>query len=132
MEGNQPVLDIGSCPQLLRGTEQDTHLPGAHFRKQLRLFCLRAGFMDKGDFLPGDALFHQFLPHIIVNIKGTVRFRRGEVAENKLCGTLLCCFLPNIKSVLDTAVYLAVRKVRQHIVDKPLIQGTFAPIVGYL
>src|SRR5699024_4571728 len=132
MESDQPVLDIGSRTQLWRGAKQDTHFPGTHLCEQFRFLCLCPCFMDKSNLLPGNAFCHQLFPHIIIYIKRTVIFRRGKVTEDKLCGTVLCCLLPDIKGIFYTTVYLAVRVIREHIVDKPLIQGALTSVIGDL
>ena len=130
MKGNQSVLDVGSCSQLRRGAKQDTHLSRTHFCEQFSLFQFCSGFMDESNLFSWNAFFHQFLPHIIIHIKRTVIFRCGKIAEDKLCRTVLCCLLPDIKGIFHTAIYLAVREIREHIVDKPLIQSAFTSIVS--
>ena len=82
MQGNQPILNVGAGSQFRCGTEQDTHLTGAHLGKQFRLFCLGRCLMDKSNFFPRNAFCHQFIPHIIVDIETAVAFRRGQVTEN--------------------------------------------------
>ena len=77
--------------------------------------------MDKSDFFPRYAFCRQLLPDIIVNIKGTVIFGCGQITENKLCRAFLRCFLLDVKDIFHTQVYLALRAVRQHIVDQPLV-----------
>ena len=132
MEGNEPVLDICACPQLWRRSKEDAHFPGTHLCEQFRFFCLCTCFMDKSNFLPGDTFCHQLFPHVIIYIKSAVILRCGKVAENKLGRTVLCGFLPDVKGIFYTAVYLAVREIREHIVDEPLIQGALSSVIGDL
>ena len=116
MQRNQPILDVGSSAEFGRRAEQDTHLTGANLGKQLRLFGFGRRLMDKSNFFLRNALCHQFIPHIIVDIKTAVAFRRGQVTENQLGGSNVAGFLPDRKGIFDTVIYLTVRLIREKVV----------------
>ena len=74
MQGNQPILNIGSRAKLRRRPHQDTHLSGAHLCKKLCLFGFRVILVNERHFFTGNTSRHQFFPHIIINIECTIGF----------------------------------------------------------
>ena len=70
-------LCLHVCPgsHLECRADEYTHLPGAHFGKQLRFGGISLGVMDKGDFVFGDALCHELLPHIVIDVLKTAHFK---------------------------------------------------------
>ncbi|MCD7803136.1 MAG: hypothetical protein LUH09_09635 [Clostridiales bacterium] len=49
VNAHKPVLHVGASTHFLRGTQQHPHLTGTHLCKQLLLFGLCVGVVDKGD-----------------------------------------------------------------------------------
>ena len=74
MQGNQPILNIGSCAKFRCRPHQDTHLSGAHLCKQVCLFRLGVVLVDERHFLTGNTSRHQLLPHIIIDVECAIRF----------------------------------------------------------
>ena len=85
--------------------------------------------MDKSYLLRRNTTGYQFLPHIVVDIESTVIFRSRKVAEHKLCRFGIGVFLPDTVHIIHAGVDLAVFKVWQHRVDKPLVKCQLAPII---
>ena len=74
MQGNQPILNIGSCAKFRRRPHQNTHLSGAHFCKKLCLFAFRVILMNECHLFTRNTSRHQFLPHIIVDVECSIGF----------------------------------------------------------
>ena len=74
MQGNQPILNIGSCSKFRRRPHQDTNLSGAHLCKQVCLFRLGVVLVDERHFFTGNTSRHQLLPHIIVDVECAIGF----------------------------------------------------------
>ena len=74
MQGNQPILNIGSRAKFRRRPHQDTHLSGAHLCKKLCLFGFRVILVNERHFLTGNTSRHQLFPHIIINIECAIGF----------------------------------------------------------
>ena len=74
MQGNQPILNIGSCAKFRRRPHQDTHLSGAHLCKQVCLFRFRVVLVDERHFFTRNTSRHQFFPHIIVDVECAIGF----------------------------------------------------------
>ena len=132
VQGDEPVLHICAGAELGRGPHQDPYLAGADFGKQFLLSGLCVGLMDKGDFLLRDALCDELFADVIVDVEGSVALGCGEVTEAELGGPILFRVLPDPEHVLDTAVDLALRIIRQHGIDQALIQSALSPVVGDL
>lgn len=86
--------------------------------------------MDVCDFVFGNAQFQQLGTNIIIDAETAISLRGGQVTENHLRGTLVCCVLPNCKYIFRTLGGFAVRVAGQHGIDKPLIQRQLAAVVG--
>ena len=74
MQGNQPILNIGSCSKFRRRPHQDTNLSGAHLCKQVSFFRLGVVLVDERHFFTGNTSRHQLLPHIIVDVECAIGF----------------------------------------------------------
>ena len=74
MQGNQSILNIGSCAKFRRRPHQDTHLSGTHLCKKLCLFGFRVVLVNERHFFTGNTSRHQLLPHIIINIECAIGF----------------------------------------------------------
>ena len=74
MQGNQPILNIGSRAKFRRRPHQDTHLSGAHLCKQVCFFRFGVVLVNERHFFTGNTSRHQFLPHIIVDVECTISF----------------------------------------------------------
>ena len=74
MQGNQPILNIGSCAKFWRRPHQDTHLSCAHLCKQVSLFRFGVILVNERHFFAGNTSRHQFLPHIIVDVECSIGF----------------------------------------------------------
>ena len=74
MQGNQPILNIGSCAKFRRRPHQDTHLSGTHLCKQVCLFRFRVVLVDERHFFTGNTSRHQLFPHIIVDVECAIGF----------------------------------------------------------
>ncbi len=111
MQGNQPFLHVRPRPHLLRAAEKNTNLARAHITEQRQLGNIGIVVLNEGDFRAGDAELFQLLRHVIIDGKAPV-FRRGEVAEHKLGGTLRLGFLPDVENLFDRQIHLTLRFVR--------------------
>ena len=132
VQSDQPVLHVCPGSELRRRSDQDTHLAGSHLCEKLRFLGLGIGLMDKDDLLRRNALGCQLIPQIIVDIERAVRFGCREVTKNQLCSLVRCGLLPHLKSIFHAQIDLALLRVRQQIIDEPLIESTFSAIVGDL
>ena len=56
--------------------------------------------MDIGDLFSRDSFFNELLAEIVIYIELAVVVRRGQIAEDHLCGSALRCALPNIKDII--------------------------------
>ena len=74
MQGNQSILNIGSCAKFRRRPHQNTHLSGAHLCKKLCLFGFCVVLVNERHFLAGNTSRHQLFPHIIINIECAIGF----------------------------------------------------------
>ena len=73
MQGNQSILNIGSCAKFRRRPHQNTNLSSAHLCKKLCLFGFRVILVNKCHFFTGNTSRHQLLPHIIINVECAIR-----------------------------------------------------------
>ena len=85
--------------------------------------------MDKGDLLPGYSSGDKFFPDVIIDIEGSVSFRRREVTKTELGGAVLFRVPPDIEHVLHASVDLALRVIREHRIDQALIKGTLPAVI---
>ena len=74
MQGNQPILNIGSRAKLRRRPHQDTHLSSAHLCKQVCFFRFGVVLVNERHFFTRNTSRHQFFPHIIVDVECTIGF----------------------------------------------------------
>ena len=74
MQGNQSILNIGSCAKFRRRPHQNTHLSSAHLCKQVCFFRFGVVLVNERHFFTGNTSRHQFLPHIIVDVECTIGF----------------------------------------------------------
>ena len=92
MQGDEPVLHIGSGSHFCGAAHEDTHLAAAHLGEQLLFLLLGVGGVDISDLVFRNAHLQQLLPQIVIHIEAAVRFGSRQVAENQLraalCGTL--------------------------------------------
>ena len=130
MQGDQAVLHVGSRAEFGRRPQQDAHLSGAHAGEQFRFLRFRRGFMDKSDFLFGDAHLNQFIAHIIVDIEMAVSLGRGQIAKDQLGRPFFYAALPDGKGVPHAGVDLAALIVWKHFLHQPLIQRAFPAVIG--
>ena len=114
MHRHKPGLDIGACSHFRRASEQNSHIAGAHFGEQCRLFCFGICVVDKLDLVFRHTGSNQLFANVIVDVEIAIVFRRREVAEQKLGQLLVFALLPDLQHVLHTDVQLAVGVVRQH------------------
>ena len=73
MQGNQPILNIGSCAKFRRRPHQDTNLSGAHLCKQVCFFRFGVVLVDERHLFTGNTSRHQLFPHIIVDVECAIR-----------------------------------------------------------
>ena len=83
MRGHDEVLDVGASTTFLGAAQQNPHLPPAHLGKQLRLFRLGIGVMDKRDLLLGNALSDEFGPDVLINILERSHFKRAGIVRSR-------------------------------------------------
>ena len=69
MRGHQPLLYVHARAHLGCGAKQDAHPASLHVAEQLGFADVGIGIVDEGDFLCGDATFHELLPHILIDGK---------------------------------------------------------------
>ena len=113
MQGDQPVLHIGSRPHLAGAAQQNPHLPGANFGKQLLLFDLRISTVNKGNLRFGHPPGDQFLPNIFIYIEAAVPFWGGNIAEDELGELVRSTLFPDLRIIFYAQVHLALGVVRQ-------------------
>ena len=130
MQGDQAVLYVGPRAEFCRRPQQDTHLSGAHAGKQFRFLRFRRRFVDKGDFLSGNAHLDEFVAHIVIDVEAAVALGRGQVAKDELCRPFFYAALPDGKGVPHAGVDLAAFVVRKHFLHQPLIQRAFPAVIG--
>ena len=102
VQGNELPLRVGSGPHFLGGTNQNTHLAGAHLPKQLlfRGFCF--GVVDVGDLGFRDAFVQQLLFQIVIHIELPVIVGCRQVNKYHLCGLLRCRPFPDVVHIFRT------------------------------
>ena len=130
MQGNEFILDVGARAHFGRGTQQHTHLPGAHLGKQLLLFGFAVCRVDKGDSFFRDTGIHQFLFQIIVNAERAVGGWRGQIAEYKLGRAFFFGLFPDAEHIPGADSHLAIGVIRGQGLNQPHIQRQFSSIVG--
>jgi len=130
MHRHKPGLHVGACSHFRRTSEQNSHIAGAHFGEQCRLFCFGICVVDKLDFVFRHTGSDQLFANVIVDIEIAIVFRCGEVTEQKLGQLLVFALLPNFQHVLHTDVQLAVRVIGQHGVHQAHIQTDLSTIIG--
>ena len=113
MQSDQPVLHVGSRPHLAGAAQKDPHLPGANFGKQLFLFDLRIGIVNKGNFGFRNAFRYELLPNIFIYIETSIPFWGGNIAEGELGELVFHAVPPDLRNVLHAQIYLALRIIRQ-------------------
>ncbi len=129
MHRHKPGLDVGACPHFCRTSEQNSHIAGAHFGEQCRLFRFGVGVVDKLDLVFRHTGGNQLFANIIVDVEVAIVFRCREVAEQKLRQLLVFAIFPDLQHVLNTYVQLAVGVVRQHGVHQAHIQADLSAVV---
>lgn len=67
MAGNQPVLHVGARAHLGCAANQNAHLAGAHFCKQILFLNVGFGVVDESDLIRRYAAGDQLIADIIVN-----------------------------------------------------------------
>ena len=100
MECHQLSLDIRACSHFLRRTKEHPDLPGPNLTEQFLLLGLSFCRVDIGDLFSGDSFLNEFLSEIVIYIELAVVVRRGQIAEDHLCGSALRCALPNIEDII--------------------------------
>ena len=100
MECHQLGLNIRACAHFLCGTKEHSDLAGPNLAKQLLLLGLSFCRVDIGDLFSGDSFLNEFLSEIVIYIELAVVVRRGQIAEDHLCGSALRCALPNIEDII--------------------------------
>ena len=113
MQGDQPVLHIGSRPHLAGAAQKNPHLPGADFGKQLFLFDLRIGIVNKGNFGFRNAFRYELLPNIFIYIEAAVPFGSGNIAEGELGELVRSALFPDLRNIFHAQIHLALGFVRQ-------------------
>ena len=130
MDGNQPVLHIGSGSHFLRASHENPDLAASHFCEQFFLFCFRICRMDKGYFLLRHTCRNQFGADIVIDIERAVILRRGEITEQKLCQPRLFTLLPDPQYIGDTGVDLTSGIIRKKRIHQSLIQPQLPAVRG--
>ena len=129
MHRHKPGLHIGTRPHFRRTSEQNSHIAGAHFGEQCRLFCFGICVVDKLDFVFRHTGSNQLFANVIVDVEIAIVFRCREVAEQKLGQLLVFAFLPNLQHILNAYVQFAVGIIGQHGVHQANVQADFSAVV---
>ena len=146
VQSDELLLTVRSRAHTLGTAQQDTHLTVSHLSKQVFLLHLALGVMNESNLIFGNTQLDQFRPNILINIlershaeaavfllhhlNRPLLAGSGQIAENHLCGALICGALPNLEYIFRTLGSFAIGVARQHRIDKPLVQRQLAPIVG--
>ena len=69
MHRHKPRLDVRSGSHFRRTSEQNSHIAGAHFGEQCRLFCFGICVVDKLDFVFRHTGGNQLLANVIVDVE---------------------------------------------------------------
>ena len=96
VQSDQTLLYIGACTHLLGRTQKDTDLPGTNLAKQLLLLRFRIGRVDVVDLFFRDPFGDQLRAYIVIDIEAAITVGRGQITENKLCGSGIGMLLPNV------------------------------------
>ena len=86
--------------------------------------------MDIGDLFNGDSFLNELLSQIIIHVEFAVVVRRGQIAEDHLCGSALRCALPNVEDIIGAGRDFAGFTIWQHIVHEPLVERQLPTVVG--
>ena len=81
MHRHKSGLHVGSGSHFCRTSEQNSHITGAHFGEQRRLFCFGIGIVDKLDPVFRHTGGNQLFTNILINVEVAIVFRGREVAE---------------------------------------------------
>ena len=87
MKGDQTILHVGARAHLRRAAQQNAHLTGAHLGKELFLFHLGVGIVDKSD-LPGwNTAGNQLLSDVLIHAEAALNSHAGvfACAQNVIC-----------------------------------------------
>ena len=129
MHRHKPGLHVGARSHFCRTSEQNSHIAGAHFGEQRRLFCFGVSIVDKFDLVFRHTGGDQLFANVIVDVEIAIVFRCREVAEQKLGQLLFFTLLPDFQHILNAYVQFAVGIIWQHGVHQANVQADFAPIV---
>lgn len=72
VQGDELLLTVGTGAHALGAAQQNTHLTGTDFGKQVFLLRLALGVVDEGDLVFGNTQFQQFCVNIIINAESAV------------------------------------------------------------
>ena len=86
--------------------------------------------MNESNLLGGDTHSNQLVANIVIDVKRTVVFRSGEVAEHKLRRLLILVLFPYFIDVLYAVVYFTALKIFKHRVKKALVKCRFSSVIG--
>ena len=100
MECHQLGLNIRACTHFLCGAKEHSDLAGPNLAKQFLLLGLSFCRVDICDLFSGDSFFNELLAEIVIHIELAVVVRRGQIAEDHLCGSALRCTLPNVEDII--------------------------------
>ena len=92
VRGDHAALHIHACPQALGAANNDAHLAFVHHIKERLLFLvgIPCGIGDDGDLARRDALGDEFLPDVLVEVKGRAgRFCRVDLQIQRGAGDSL-------------------------------------------
>ena len=93
MQGDEPLLHVGSGAHFLGGAEEDADAPGIHGIEQRLLLAVGVGVVDIGDFLGRNAFGDELVADFVIDVEA-VGIGRREVAEDKLRRALVLACLP--------------------------------------
>ena len=129
-QGDQALLDVGPRAHLLAAPEKNPHLPGADVLEHLQFGVVAIMVLDELDFGRGDTARDQFVPHVFIDGKPPSAGGNGQIAKDKLGGTVMGGLPPNAFDLGDGPVDFAVRVVGEGRVVQPEIERRFASVGG--
>ena len=104
MHRHKPGLHVGACSHFCCTSEQHSHITGAHFGKERRLFCFSIGVVDELDFVFRHTGSDQLFADIVIDVEVAIVLWGRKVAEQKLGQLLVFALLPDFQHILHTDV----------------------------
>ena len=85
MEGNQPLLHVGSLPHFRGAAEQHAHSSVPHLLEKRGFAAVVVEVLDESDLVGDNSARDELCAHVVIDREPFASgLRRGEVAEDEL------------------------------------------------